>query len=161
MQCPDCAHVQGADPVIKRLKVLMEEFEGIAPNKEQLNSELAEVKNLCQYLNLLEIVNGFATRDIKDQTGRKTYARLVPAVMGIELFKRVHGHNTGHFGYAKIYPLFSERYFWHGMATDIGDWLQCCELCQQIKPGDGKVRYALVQEVGALWHRSVGTMATV
>jgi len=47
----------------------MEEF---ALNKVQLNSELAEVKSLCQQWNLLEVVNGVATRMLKDQTGRKT-----------------------------------------------------------------------------------------
>ena len=54
----------------------MREFEDVAPNKVQLRSELAEVER-----NLLEIVNGVATQTMKDQTGHKTYARLVPATM--------------------------------------------------------------------------------
>ena len=33
------------------------------------------------------------------------------------------------------------------MSTDIKEWLKCCELCQRIKPGDGKARYELVQEI--------------
>ena len=107
----------------------------IAPSKVQLRSELAEVKSLSQQCNLLEIINGVATKTMRDQTGRKTYVRLVPATMRIELFKRVHGHDAGHFGYAKIYPLFSDHFFWHGMATDIRAWLKCCALCQRIKPG--------------------------
>ena len=40
MQCLDWAHAQDADPVIKRLKVLMNE----CCNNAQLNSELAEAK---------------------------------------------------------------------------------------------------------------------
>ena len=84
------------------------EFEDIAPNKVLLRSELAEVKSLCQHWNFLKIINDVATKTMKDQTGRKTYVCLVPATMHIEPFKRVHGHDTGHFGYAKIYPLFSE-----------------------------------------------------
>ena len=83
---------------------------------------------------------------MSDLTEQKVYARLVPAAMRIELFKRVHGHEAGHFGYAKIYPLFSERFFWHGMSLDIRNWLKCCALCQRIKPGDGRARYALVQD---------------
>ena len=108
--------------------------------------ELAEVKSLCQHWKLLEIVNGVVTRVMRDLTQQKIYASLVPAAMRIELFKRVHGHDAGHFGYAKIYPLFSERFFWHGMSIDIRNWLKCCALCQRMKPGDRRARYALVQE---------------
>ena len=133
MQCPNWVYTQDADPVIKPLKEIMEEFCGFALNKALLNPELAEVKNLCQYWNLLEIVNGVATRVMKDLTGQVTYALLVPAAMSIELFKKVHGHNAGHFGFAKILPLFSEHFFWHGMSTEIRNWLKCCELCQWIK----------------------------
>ena len=147
MQCSDWVRAQDADPVVKRMRELMKEFGGVAPNNAQLISELAEVKSLCQHWNMFEFVNGVVTRVMKDLTGRVTYARLVPAAMRVELFKRVHGQDAGHFGYAKIYPLFSERFFWHGMSTDIKNWLTCCELCQRIKPGPGKARYALVQEI--------------
>ena len=40
MQCLDWVRLQDADPVIKRLKEIIEEFGGVAPNKAQLNSEL-------------------------------------------------------------------------------------------------------------------------
>ena len=43
MQCPDWVRAQDADPVIKRMKVIIEEFGDVAPNKAQLNSELTEV----------------------------------------------------------------------------------------------------------------------
>ena len=124
----------------------MEEYCDVAITKEQLVPELAEVKHLCQHWNLLEIINGVVTRVMHDLTKQKVYARLVPAAMRIELFQRVHGHEAGHFGYAKIYPLFSERFFWHGMSLDIRNWLKCCALCQRMKPGDGRADYALVQE---------------
>ena len=97
----------------------MREFSDLVPNDVQLGFKAQRVKDLCQHWNLLEIIKGVATCTLKDLTGRKIYARLVPAAMRLELFKRVHGHDAGHFGYAKIYPLFSERFFWHGMVTDI------------------------------------------
>ena len=74
----------------------------MAPTKEQLLPELAEVKSLCQHWKLLKIINGVVTRVMRDLTQQKIYARLVPAAMRIELFKRVHRHDAGHFGYAKI-----------------------------------------------------------
>ena len=88
MQCSDWEKFQDADPVIKQLKALMNELGGVAPNKVQLRSKLAQVKSLCQHWNLLEIINGVATRIMKDHTGRKIYACF-------ELFKRVHGYDAG------------------------------------------------------------------
>ena len=32
------------------------------------------------------------------------------------------------------------------MGSDIRDWTRCCELCQQLKPGDKRGRYLLAQE---------------
>jgi len=72
IQCSDWEKSQDADPVINRLKVLMEEVGRVAPNTVQLRSKLAEVKSLCQHWNLLEIIYGVATQTMRDQTGRKT-----------------------------------------------------------------------------------------
>ena len=67
--------------------------------------------------------------------------------MCIELFKRVHGHDTGHFGYAKIFLLFIEHFYWHGMSEELRGWLKCCALCQKVKPGDVRGKYPLAQEI--------------
>ena len=44
MQCSDWQRAQDADPVIKRMKILMEEYGDVAPTEEQLLSELAGTK---------------------------------------------------------------------------------------------------------------------
>ena len=98
LQCSDWESAQDADPVIKCMKILMEEYGDVAPTKDQVLPELAEVKSLCQHWKLLEIINGVVTRVMCDLTQQKIYARLVPAAMRVELFKRVHGHDAGHFG---------------------------------------------------------------
>ena len=85
-----------------------------------------EVKAICQHWNLLEIIKGVVTRTTSDLTGQRSYSRLVPLSMRIEIFQRIHGYDMGHFGYDKIYPLFSERFFWPGMSTDVKAWLNCC-----------------------------------
>ena len=46
MQCPDWERAQIADPVIRHMRELMEEFSKVAPNEVQLRSELAGVKHL-------------------------------------------------------------------------------------------------------------------
>ena len=68
MQCSNWQRAQDADPVIKRMKILMEEYGDVAPTKEQLLPELAEVKSLCQHQHwkLLEIINGVVTRVMRD-----------------------------------------------------------------------------------------------
>ena len=63
------------------MKSLMKEYGDVAPTKEQLLLELAEVKNLCQHWNLLEIINGVVTRIMRDLTQQKIYARLVPCAL--------------------------------------------------------------------------------
>ena len=93
---------QGTNPVIKRLKELLEEFKTEAPYNVQLNSEMAEVKYLCSHWNCLEIVRGVVTRVTGDLTGRKIYSHLVPINMRIE-------QDTGRFGYAKMFPLFAKK----------------------------------------------------
>ena len=75
MQCPDWVRAQDADSVIKRLKVIMEEFGRVAPNKAQFNSELAEVKSLCRHWNLLEIVNTRVERSDRSSDLRTSSAR--------------------------------------------------------------------------------------
>ena len=68
MQCSNWEGAQDADSVIKRMKMLMEEYGDVAPTNEQLLSELAEVKSLCQHWRLLEIINGVVTRVMRDLT---------------------------------------------------------------------------------------------
>ena len=72
MQCSDWERAQDADPVIKRMKILM---------KEQLLPELAEVKSLCQHWKLLEIIKRVVTRVMRDLTQQKIYARQPPCAL--------------------------------------------------------------------------------
>ena len=44
MQCSDWERAQDADPVIKRMKILMEEYGDVAPTKEQLLPEWRRLK---------------------------------------------------------------------------------------------------------------------
>ena len=66
MQCSERERAQDADPVIWRMKILMEEYGDVAPTSEQWLSELAEVKSLCQHWRLLEIIGGVVTRVLRD-----------------------------------------------------------------------------------------------
>ena len=53
---------------------------------------------------------------------------------------------TSHLSSRRIYPLFSERFWWPSMGSDLKTWIRCCELCQQVKPGDKRGRYPLASE---------------
>ena len=53
------------------MKILMEEYGDVAPTKEQLLPELAEVKSLCQHWRLLEIINGVVRQVMRDLTQRR------------------------------------------------------------------------------------------
>ena len=72
---------------------------------------------------------------------------LVPDSLKLQLFMRVHAHEAGHTSYDRVYDLMQARFWWIGMSSDIMEWLKACDTCQRNKPGCGKGRYPLTQDV--------------
>ena len=58
MCCSDWEKSQSADPAIKRVRMLLEMYKDEPPSKRALNSETAEVKDLCRHWNLLQVIRG-------------------------------------------------------------------------------------------------------
>ena len=95
------------------------------------------------------MINGLWSRVYADRDSEaRIVQRLVPYKLRHVIFKALHGRpEGGHFGYERVHHLASQRYFWIGISIDIRDWLKSCDTCQRIKPGPGKGRYNLVQEI--------------
>ena len=62
---------------------------------------------------------------------------------------RIHAFEAGHTSYDRVYNLLQTRFWWWGMSTDVADWLRACDTCQRNKPGGGKGRYPLVQDLAS------------
>ena len=71
--------------------------------------------------------------------GRITEPRLVvPGEIAKKILFTYHnGVMGGHFGVDKTMALITVKYFWPYMLTDIAEYIDMCELCQQFKLGVG------------------------
>jgi len=73
--------------------------------------------------------------------------KLVPSTLRLELFKRVHQQEAGHSSYDRVHAMLASRFWWWGMSEDLTEWLKACGVCQRLKPGMGKGRLPLKQEL--------------
>ena len=146
---------QDGDPVLKRVVSLLGSNPEGPPS--DVTGEVPDVKRLCLQWNLLGMWEGVLCRRAPAPPRRQldpegvefTTQRLVPLNLRRQLFRALHEQEAAHMGYDKVYPLLQARYFWLGMSIDVLDWLKACLSCQQIKPGAGKGRLPLHQEVAA------------
>ena len=74
---------------------------------------------------------------------------MVPEELRLQFFMRIHTFEAGHTSYDQVYDLLRTKIWWWGMSTDVANWLKACNICQHNKPGSGKDRYPLTQELAA------------
>jgi hypothetical protein len=80
--------------------------------------------------------------------GCVTSQRVVPKELRRGIFEMVHASQLGgHMGFDKVFPVASQRFFWAGMAKDFKLWLKSCHECAEIKPGPGRAKLPLKQDV--------------
>ena len=145
----DWKTLQEADPVISRV-LTYKELSTDPPAKEVLTRESKEVSLLCSSWPLLR-VDGGVLKHCYVQPAKGNYSErareriVVPQAQRVELVRLIH-RTSSHLCYRRIYPLIAERFWWNCMGTDLRTWIRCCELCQQLKPGDKRGRYPLAQE---------------
>ena len=142
---------QMADPSLQVVRAFLND--GVTPTSDQLAGESAEVQLLCQSLPLLRLVDGeirYFRSNPRDDPVKTSVKKLlgrivVPQALRRGLVRFVHQTAT-HLSARRIYPLMTERFWWTSMGPDLKTWIRCCELCQQIKPGDKRGRYPLASE---------------
>jgi hypothetical protein len=82
------------------------------------------------------------------QEGDLTIQRVVPKELRRGIFEMVHASQLGgHLGFDKVFPLASHRFFWAGMAGDFKTWLKSCHACAENKPGPGRAKLPLHQDI--------------
>ena len=140
---------QKSDPAIRALNHLkLKAYKNEKPVMREQLSLSTEVKQLCyQWHSILKVRGCWSRVTIDPDTQQKIIQKLVPYKFRYAIFQALHGRpETGHFGYDRVYARARDRFFWIGMSVDIKDWLKTCDVCQKVKPGPGKGRYALIQE---------------
>ena len=142
----DWAVAQSQCPHISRVLVYVQK--GRAPRPEEVTRESREVKLLLASLPLFELKDAVLLYNtpVQNKSEIKWQGRVVvPQSARVELVRFVH-RLSAHLSERRVYPLLRERFWWNSMGTDVRAWLRCCDLCQQIKPGDKRGRYPLAQE---------------
>ena len=147
----DWEKIQRADPDLKRIYSFLES--GSVPTRDELAGESAEVRSLVYSLPLFRVVDGvlrYFRKEPEDRPVQTSIKRLLGRLVVPQGARRmlvgfVHSA-TSHLSSRRIYPLFSERFWWPSMGSDLKTWIRCCELCQQVKPGDKRGRYPLASE---------------
>ena len=100
----------------------------------------AEVKSLCPELrflwhhrnNLSVDTNGVIWR--KRSSNGQQLQLLIPKAGRQELFLAYHASLFGgHLGWMRTLARLSHRFYWSGMADDVGDWLRQCTVCMKRK----------------------------
>jgi len=147
----DWASLQREDPILRRLFVLMDQYED-KPPEEKLKGLQPEVRALCSLWNNLIVWDGVIMHSFVDPMFHKEdkspdtesgdfapgdtnyFRKLVPEKMRLKLFLIWHGRpETGHLSFSRIYPLLQKRFFWVGMHKDVKRWITACDSCQKMK----------------------------
>ena len=146
----DWLRAQKADPTIRTLNRLKRASHDDARPEGKVRGSLTdEMKQLVYQWPSLAKEHGLWCRVlIEPDTKSRIVQKLVPYKYRYAIFRAIHGRpEGGHFGYDRVYALAYNRFFWIGMSSDLRKWLKSCDTCQRVKPGPGKGRYPLVQEL--------------
>ena len=137
---------QGADPVTKRLLKLIPK--GICPARPLISLECVEMRRFLAQWTELEIIDGVLCRWKTSPGKSKVLQIVIPAGMRRDVMYYCHGHQTsGHFGKKHSIERLSRKYYWPGMTSDLQRWISTCPDCCFNKPGEGKGKLPLSQEL--------------
>ena len=143
------AEQQQKDIVLSRLRDLLMQNPDQKPKSEFLKNEAQLVQSYCKHWGNLVVEDEVVKRKHFPAVDSEMELRqiLVPDKLKLQLFMRIHGYEAGHTSYDRVYDLMQSRFWWCGMSTDVMEWLKACDTCQRNKPGRGKGRYPLNQEL--------------
>ena len=82
--------------------------------------------------------------------GHSPRTLIVPRVARLALVRTYHDSvSGGHFCVGRVLPAISSNFHWVGMRKDLARYMQGCETCARVKPGQRTSRVALKGEIPA------------
>ena len=137
---------QMKDPNCIRLRELKKE--GRIPVRPALSLENREMRRLVAQWGELEVKDGIIYRWKTNALGNRIRQIFIPTAMRRDIMFFCHGHQaSGHFGKKRSLERLGRRYYWPGMSTDLLRWIETCPKCNTSKPGMGKGKMPLTQEL--------------
>lgn len=132
---------QRADPCLSRVLHFVERQR--RPSRRERLHEPVDALRLLKHWEKLTIKAGVLYRFSKDAvTGRKTFQYVVPSTEKGKVLKGGHDE-AGHQGQKRTLYLARQRFYWHGMESDVKEYVRCCRRCVFSKSPEPEARAPL------------------
>ena len=135
--------LQGEDPSLKEVMVWLRE--GRQPTSREMEGKAPEIRHYWLQWGLLELREDVLYRKFhrKDNTGSH-WQLVLPRKLHKQTLTQMHSSLLGgHLGRKKTREKTLQRYYWHGVRSDVDLWVAKCDDCESIKPPGKPVKAPL------------------
>jgi len=137
---------QRQDHDICALLRLKEAYSSSKPPNTVLASHTKDVKLFCTKWDEFTIINGVLYRENTADSMQLRY--VVPQHRRPQVLSYLHRNPAaGHLGVNRTTRAAVRRFYWPRMRTDVLRYIKCCLRCEMAKPGPGKGKTRLHQEI--------------
>jgi len=134
--------MQSSDSDIKTLL----QFKSVScdkPSKSVVNEHSQNVRILWSLWETLTVKDNLLWR-----TGENGLRLVLPSTLRSEIFQQLHESRlAGHLGRDKTIASIKKRFYWPNYCSDIRRWVSSCEMCSRRKPGPGRGKSELKQDI--------------
>ena len=125
---------------------LIREYGDTRPPNSVIASETKDVKVFCTMWNDFTLLNGVLYRLSSNEASQLRY--VVPHHRRAQVLDYLHRNPAaGHLGVTRTTKAATRRFFWPRMRPDIIRYIKSCLRCEMAKPGPGKGKSRLRQEI--------------
>jgi hypothetical protein len=135
--------LQAEDPGLKEVTAWIREEK--QPSLKLMEGKPTEVRHYWLQWGLLSLQDGVMYRKFhrKDNTGSH-WQLIVPRKLHRQTLSQMHNSLLGgHLGRKKTRERTLQRYYLHGIRTDVDLWVARCDECESIKPPGKRVKAPL------------------
>ena len=137
---------QNQDQDISAFKALLLKYPDERPGRKIISRESGDVKLYWTLWDDFCVENDILYRLADPKTRINRY--VVPLRLRSRVLKYLHMNPmSGHFGVYRTINAAVRRFYWPRMRADIRRYVQCCMRCEMSKPGPGKGKMPLLQEI--------------
>ena len=115
------------------------------PLRGQINQFNSQARSLWSQWETLVVQNGLLYRKPSYGNNRRL---ILPSELTYKIFEQLHKHRiAGHLGRDKTLASIKQRFYWVNLTKDVKRWCQLCDICSRRKPGPGRGRSPLKQDI--------------
>ncbi|KAG1926021.1 interleukin-1 receptor accessory protein-like 1-A [Pimephales promelas] len=123
--------LQGKDESLKKISSYLKS--GVGPGVRERQTQTSVVKRLLGQWKRLGLREGVLCRSVQDRATREIIRQvIVPEEQVVPLLTAYHTH-MGHQGQERTLSLLRRYFYWGGMETTVGTFIQSCPRCVLFK----------------------------